>query len=192
MPRPKGLPKTGGRKRGTKNRRTSRIAVEAAQEGITPLEVQLRTMRMLWAKALEGSVPDLDLARQACAIAAQAAPFCRARLAAIDAKVGTFGQVEVKLTRQELAEQAQREIAEAFREWRPPGHEEAPTNGPVIEYRSSPTEDGDRSGPVAGADHPALAVPRDFARPRSFEAVPGVARRSILRRPRPVQSSWAG
>ena len=185
MPRPKGLPKTGGKQRGTKNRCSSRIAVEAAQEGITPPEVQLRT-------ALEGSVPDLDVAKQACATAAQAAPFCRARLAAIDAKVGTFGQVEVKLTRQELAEQAQREIAEAFREWRPPGHEEAPTNGPVIEYRSSPTEDGDRSGPVAGADHPALAVPRDFARPRSFEAVPGVARRSILRRPRPVQSSWAG
>lgn len=111
---------------------------------------------MLWAKAHKGSVPDLDLAKQACAIAAQAAPFCHARLAAIEAKVGTFGQVEVKLTRQELAEQARREIAEAFREYQPPGHEEERANGPAIEYRSSPTQDSDRSEPAAEADRPAL------------------------------------
>ena|SRR5215831_6917962 len=154
MPRPKGLPKTGGRQRGTKNRRTSRIAVEAALEGITPLEVQLRTMRMLWAKAHAGSVPDLDLAKQACAIATQAAPLCHARLAAIEAKVGTFGQVEVKLTRQELAEQSRHEIAEAFREYQPPGHEEERANGPVIEHRSSPALDSDRNEPVAEADRP--------------------------------------
>jgi hypothetical protein len=62
----------------------------------------------------------------------------------------------------------------------------------VIEHRSSPAQDGDRSGLVAEAGHPALPVPRDFARPSSsFEAVPGVARRSIPRRPRPVRSSWA-
>jgi hypothetical protein len=192
MPRPKGLPKTGGRKRGTKNRRTSRIAVEAAQEGITPLEVQLRTMRMLWAKAHEGSVPDLDLAKQACSIAAQAAPFCHARLAAIEAKLATIGQVEVRLTRAELAEQAKRRIDEAFREYRPPGHEEERANGPVIEHTSNPAQDGNRSGPAAKADHPALPVPRDFARPSSFEAVPGVPKRSIPRRPRAVGSGWAG
>ena len=149
-------------------------------------------MRMLWAKAHEGSVPDLDLAKQACAIAAQAAPFCHARLAAIGAKVGTFGQVEVKLTRQELAEQARREIAAAFREYRPPGHEEERANGPVIKHRSSPAQDSDRNEPVAEADRPALPVPRDFARPSSFEAVPGVARLPIRRRPRPVGSGWAG
>jgi hypothetical protein len=62
----------------------------------------------------------------------------------------------------------------------------------VISTEVSPAPDGDRSGPVAEADHPALPVPRDFARPSSFEAVPGVARRSISRRPRPVRSSWAG
>jgi hypothetical protein len=175
------LPKTGGKKRGTKNRRTSRIAVEAAQEGITSLEVQLHTMRMLWAKAHEESVPDLGLAKQACAIAAEAAPFCHARLAPIEAQVGAFGQVEVKLTRQELAEQSRREIAEEER-----------ANGPVIEHRSSPAQDSDRSEPVAEADRPALPVPRDFARPSSFETVPGVARRPIRRRPRPVGSGWAG
>ena len=147
---------------------------------------------MLWAKAHKESVPDLDLAKQACAIVAQAAPFCHARLAAIGAKVGTFGQVEVKLTRQELAEQARREIAAAFREYRPPGHEEERANGPVIEHRSSPAQNSDRSEPVAEPDRPALSVPRDFARPSSFEAVPGVARLPIRRRPRPVGSGWAG
>jgi hypothetical protein len=113
----------------------------------------------------------------------------------------------VKLTRAELAEQTRRELAEAFREWRPPGHEEQRShgttdartldeleraNGPVIEHRSSSAPDSDRREPVAEADHPALPVPRDFARPRSLEAVPGVARRSIPRHPRPVGSGWAG
>jgi len=100
--------------------------------------------------------------------------------------------LEVKLSRAELAEQSRREIREAFREYRPPEHEEELTDGPVIEHRSSPVQDGDRSGPVAEADHPALPVPRDFARPSSFEAVPVVARRSISRCPRPVGSGRAG
>jgi hypothetical protein len=181
-----------GRKPGSANRKTRELADQAAIEGITPLEVKLQTMRMLWARAHEGSVPDLDLAKQACAIAAQAAPYCHPRLAAIEAKVDTTGQVEVKLTRAELDERARRHIAEAFREYLPPGHEEARTNGPVIEHRSSPLQDGDRSEPVAEADHPALPVPRDFARPSSFGVVPGVARRSRPRRPRPVPSGWAG
>jgi hypothetical protein len=181
-----------GRKPGSANRKTRELADQAAMEGITPLEVQLQTMRMLWMKAHEGSSPDLDLAKQACALAAQAAPYCHPRLAAIEAKLATIGQVEVKLTRQELAEQARREIDEAFREWRPPGHEKGRANGPVIEYRSSPTQDGDPSGTVAEADHPALPVPRDYARPSSLEAVPSAARRSIPRRPRSVGSHWAG
>ena len=83
MPRPKGLPKTGGRQKGAANKKTREIADRAVREDITPLEVQLRTMRMLWDKALEGSVPDLELAKQACAVASQAAPFIHPRLAAI-------------------------------------------------------------------------------------------------------------
>ena len=101
--------------------------------------------------------------------------------------------VEIRMTRAELAEQARRRIDEAFREYRAPGYEEERPNGPVIERRSSPAPDGDRSEPVAEADRPALPVPRDFARPRSLEAVPGAARRSIPRRHRrPLGSGWAG
>jgi hypothetical protein len=111
---------------------------------------------------------------------------------AIEAKLAAFGQVEVKVTRAELAERAKQQIDEAFREYRPPRHEELRANGPVIEHQSAVAHDGDRSGPVAEADRPALPAPRDFARPSSFEAVPGVARRPIPRRPRPVGSGWAG
>jgi hypothetical protein len=159
--------------------------VEAAQQGITPLEALLRTMRKLWAKAHEASLPDLDLAKQACAIAAQAAPYCHPRLAAIETKVDTTGQVEVKLTRAELDERAQRIIDETFREYRPPGHEEERASGAVIEPRRSPDEGGDRSEPVADADPPA---PRDFVRP----SVPSMAGLPSRRRPRPVGSGWAG
>ena len=95
MSRPKGLPKTGGRKRGTKNRRTSRIVVEAAREGITPLEVQLRTMRMLWERAHRSSEPDLQLAKEACAVAAQCAPYCHPRLANVEARIDAVGRVEI-------------------------------------------------------------------------------------------------
>jgi hypothetical protein len=108
----------------------------------------------------------------------------------VAAKVDAAGQAEVRLSRQQLAEQAQREIDEAFREWQPPRHveershrttdartlDEFPADGRVIEHRSSPAQDGGRSEPVAEADGPALPVARDFARPSSFEAVPYVAR----------------
>jgi hypothetical protein len=49
------------------------------------------------------------------------------RLAMVAAKVDTAGQAEVRLSRQELAEQARREIAEAFRECRTQEREEERT-----------------------------------------------------------------
>jgi hypothetical protein len=48
MPRPKGLPKTGGRAKGAKNRRTvelEKIAQKAAAKGIAPLDYMLKIMR---------------------------------------------------------------------------------------------------------------------------------------------------
>ena len=155
------------------------IADRAANDGLTPLEYMLGVVRD----------PTVEPERRDW-MAVAAAPFIHARLSAVEAKVGN--QVEVKVTRAEIAERARRQIDEAFREYRRPGHEEERPNGPVIEHRSNPVQDGDRSGPVAEADHPALPVPRDYARPSSFEAVPGVARRSIPRRPRPMGSGWAG
>jgi len=43
--RPKGIPKTGGRKKGTLGKRRAEIAVKVISEGITPLEFLLDVMR---------------------------------------------------------------------------------------------------------------------------------------------------
>jgi hypothetical protein len=45
MPRPKGLPKTGGRTKGVQNQRTRKLAEDAAADGITPIEFLLNVMR---------------------------------------------------------------------------------------------------------------------------------------------------
>jgi hypothetical protein len=162
-----------GRKPGSANRKTRELADQAAMEGINPVEYMLGVMRD----------PAVEPERRDRMVVA-AALYIHPRLAVVDARVDN--PIEVRVSRAEIAEQARREIAEAFREW-----EERP-NGPVIEHQNSPVQNGDRSQPVAEADRPALPVPRDFARPSSFEAVPGVARRSIPRRPHPVGSGWAG
>lgn len=83
-----GLSKNGGarigsgRKPGAKTAKTSDIALRAAVEGVTPIEVMLATMRVLWRDALETN--DLKLKVAACAIAEKAAPYCHPRLAAIE------------------------------------------------------------------------------------------------------------
>jgi hypothetical protein len=187
VPRPKGLPKTGGRQKGVANKRTREIAARAATCGLTPLEYMLSVLR-------DSSVEPERRDRMAVA----AAPYIHARLAAVEAKVATFGQVDVNITREQLAEQARREIDEAFREWQPKeyeGHSTRPLlDKPVMEQRSASAQDGDHRQPVAEADRPALPAPREFAAPGSFEAVPGVARLPVprYRRPRPVGSGWAG
>jgi hypothetical protein len=45
MPRPRGLPKTGGRQKGVANKRTREIADAAVREGLTPLEYMLAVLR---------------------------------------------------------------------------------------------------------------------------------------------------
>jgi hypothetical protein len=44
VPRPKGLPKTGGRQSGVANKRTREIADAAIKEGLTPLEYMLAVL----------------------------------------------------------------------------------------------------------------------------------------------------
>lgn len=87
---PKGGYREGaGRKRGImKNRRNTEIAIRASAEGITPLEVMLKTMRVLWDKAQppetvaggDGEL-DLEMARQAIVVAGQVAPYIHPRVA---------------------------------------------------------------------------------------------------------------
>ena len=73
-----------GRKKGSLSQKTRAIAARAAAEGITPLEVILRTMRSAWARASQDgeTVTSFQDALIAAAIAEKAAPFVHPRLAA--------------------------------------------------------------------------------------------------------------
>ena len=73
-----------GRKRGSLSRKTRVIAERAAVDGITPLEVILRTMRSAWARASSNgeTVVSFQDALIAAAMAEKAAPYVHPRLAA--------------------------------------------------------------------------------------------------------------
>lgn len=85
-------PKYGGRKKGTPNRETvARLERDEknSREGITPLQVMLRTMRHLWkdAEAIDektgaANIINPEKAMAAMAVADRAAPYCHARIAA--------------------------------------------------------------------------------------------------------------
>ena len=85
--RPKGLPKTGGRKRGVPNKRTGELQARIRASGMDPLTFMLAVMRN--AKA------PLELRFEA---ARQAAPYCHARLTAIEhtGPAGVAVQIETK------------------------------------------------------------------------------------------------
>ena len=73
-----------GRKKGSLSHKTRAIAARAAAEGITPLEVILRTMRSAWARASTNgeTVTSFPDALVAAAMAEKAAPYVHPRLAA--------------------------------------------------------------------------------------------------------------
>jgi hypothetical protein len=73
-----------GRKKGSLSKKTRAIAARAAEEGITPLEVLLRTMRSAWARASENgeTVTSFQDALLAASMAEKAAPYVHPRLAA--------------------------------------------------------------------------------------------------------------
>src|SRR5690349_22829831 len=73
-----------GRKKGALSQKTRVIAERAAAEGITPLEVILRTMRSAWARASKNgeTVTSFQDALIAASMAEKAAPYVHPRLAA--------------------------------------------------------------------------------------------------------------
>jgi hypothetical protein len=85
-----------GRKTGSATKKTREIADRAAEDGITPLEVMLKTMRALVEKAErvasdgqeegERIVSPLQLLVEASAVAKDAAPYVHPRLSSIDMK----------------------------------------------------------------------------------------------------------
>lgn len=105
-----GARKNAGRKVGAATKRTREIADKAAEEGLTPLEVMLQTMRALVGRfdnlraAAESDterdqVP-LDLMIEASGIAKDAAPYIHPRLAAIEHS----GEIKTRSLAEELAE----------------------------------------------------------------------------------------
>lgn len=106
---PRGGARPGaGRKPGSINKKTREIAEKAAQEGITPLEVMLGTMRVFWEKAEAGAVEasgvegeggkvygPLDFRMMAADVAQKAAPYVHPKLSNIEARLE--GEVGLKV-----------------------------------------------------------------------------------------------
>lgn len=90
--RPKGLPKTGGRKKGTPNKATAAKAAEVAASGLTPLDYMLEVLRDVEA---DRSVR-LDAA-------AKAAPYVHPKLASIEHTGEDGGPLIVQILRFEDA-----------------------------------------------------------------------------------------
>ncbi|VTU34188.1 hypothetical protein [Variovorax sp. RA8] len=105
-----GARKNAGRKAGAATKRTREIADKAAEEGLTPLEVMLQTMRALVGRFdnlraaavsdAERDLVPLDLMIEASGIAKDAAPYIHPRLAAIEHS----GEIKTRSLAEELAE----------------------------------------------------------------------------------------
>lgn len=78
MPRPVGLPKTGGRKKGSRNKAPAAKAAAIAASGLTPLDYMLQVMRD----------PLADPARRDD-MAKASAPYCHAKLQPVDGQTGS-------------------------------------------------------------------------------------------------------
>ena len=92
MPRPRGLPKTGGRQKGIANKRTRDIADAAMAQGLTPLEYMLAVLRD---ETVEPERRD--------EMANAAAPYLHPRLAAIEAKLSVAVDHETALDQLEAS-----------------------------------------------------------------------------------------
>jgi hypothetical protein len=88
MGKPKGLPKTGGRTKGTTNKRTAEFVQQVASEGLTPLDYMLKVMRD---DAMDTAMRN-DMAKAA-------APYVHPRLANIEHKGEGGGPIEVTFIR---------------------------------------------------------------------------------------------
>ena len=104
MPRPKGLPKTGGRQKGVPNRRTQELQAGAAESGLDPVRYLLHVM------GDESAGPER---RDRAAVAV--APYLVPRLAVVDSTIRTAVSVTT-LSDEERREKARQLIREAFAE----------------------------------------------------------------------------
>ena len=165
----KGRPKTGGRKKGVGNLRARYLSEQAAKAGLTPKDYLLGVLRD----------PRASIERRDWA-AATLAPYVHPRLAAIEARVDQYNQVEMRVTRAELAAEAKRRIDAAFREYSPPETIDMPPSIDTPAVLPEPPE------------QPKEPVIREYARPGPLAAAPEVARLPVRHRPpRPIGDGWA-
>ena len=101
----KGRAKTGGRKAGMPNKRTTRFHAEVGEAGCTPLEHMLAVLHD----------PSADPDRKD-RMATAAAPFVHPRLAVVDSTIRATVEVNGKLSADELRQQARELIRAAFAE----------------------------------------------------------------------------
>jgi hypothetical protein len=94
---------------------------------------------------------------------------------------------EVRISREELARRAEREIEEAFREYVPPLIEHRPVDEKAT-WPDRPPEPSQPMQPVQSGR------PRDYALAGPLEAAPEVVKRldRYRRAPRPVGGGWSG
>ena len=99
MPRPAGIPKTGGRKEGTPNKATAAREAEIKASGATPLDFMLGVMR-----------DDSKTVEMRLEAAAKAAPYVHPRLSsvALGNKDGEPFQISVEDRAREIAERHER------------------------------------------------------------------------------------
>jgi hypothetical protein len=90
MPRPKGTPKTGGRRKGSLNKTTAamrEVASKALAAGITPMELMLDNMRYFYSQALVADTEvAIELRGRAQVCAKDVAPYVHPKLATIEYK----------------------------------------------------------------------------------------------------------
>src|SRR6266550_4095187 len=127
MPRPAGIPKTGGRREGTPNKATATREAEIRASGVTPLDFMLGVMR--------DNDKTVELRLEA---AAKAAPYVHPRLSsvALGNKDGEPFQISVEDRQREIAERHERSrrlLDEVFDEvviTQKPGAPNADRSGP--------------------------------------------------------------
>src|SRR5215469_15475767 len=139
-----------GRQPGSVSQKTREIANQAAKDGLTPLEYMLAVLR--------DDTADPDR-RDRMAVAA--APYIHARLAAIETKVETVGQIEAKITFEERRRQAVEAVRAAFAE-RPREIEYVAEKAQEIEQRSNVPDAETATEPTT--PEPERPKVREFAR----------------------------
>ena len=101
MPRHKGTPKTGGRRKGSLNKTTAamrEITNRALAAGITPMELMLDNMRYFYGRALvaDTEVERIELRARAQACAKDVAPYVHPKLATIEQKADEQKRVVIE------------------------------------------------------------------------------------------------